>query len=419
MPPRLLPPPTSTPRHSATGTPSTQLAITTADAEKLVADQLATESRKRSRGRKSNKENIDMATPEDDRKTSYQSYGRYIARLVDFFQVLDRIVDAGIRSEVESDESMNESDPVKSNTDYMIEDWNTCCRVMPDFRKTMLSLAQSLAYRHELCRHIGRGIEAVRSDDCAALKDRLPSFILFDTKQTLDPPISSTGNKNDRGWRHPITATLLCPIDKPATNETFKAYEDGALIVSPKDLPRFLYPHDQVYNPEDLFEGVFRGHLLIRAAKCILIGRSCAVSRPGFSTRRRGNAALAGITTVNSRIIAYIAVQVRFALTSEPEWGRKDSGNKSSNKRSAAFDYHAFYRSVLSALEDDEEDMAEIIGYWNYELWGSRTGADSGPTHSGSGNSSDDDSPGEESALDRLKAQRAAKRARLAAQPAT
>ncbi len=56
-----------------------------------------------SRGKKSNKENIDTSTPEDDRKTSYQSYGRYIARLVDFFQVLDRIVDAGIRSEVESD----------------------------------------------------------------------------------------------------------------------------------------------------------------------------------------------------------------------------------------------------------------------------------------------------------------------------
>ncbi|KAF7424883.1 hypothetical protein PC9H_010194 [Pleurotus ostreatus] len=409
IPPRNLPQPTPHAATSRTGNGASPRAPTsTANTEKLVADQLALESRKRRRGKNANKENDNVDAPDvDNHQTSYQSYGRYVARLIDFFQVLDRVVDVGIRSEVDSDmDDAMEEDAEKTNKDYMLEDWSTCCRVMPDFRKTMLSLAQSLAYRHELCRHV-------------ALKDRLPSFILFDTKQTLDPPISSTGNKNDRGWRHPITATLLCPIDKPATNETFKAYEDGALIVSPKDLPRFLYPHDQAYNPEDLFEGVFRGHLLIRAAKCILIGRSCAVSRPGFSTRRRGNAALAGITTVNPRIIAYIVVQVRFALTSEPEWGRKDSSNKSSNKRSAAFDYHAFYRSVLSALEDDEEGMAEIIGYWNYELWGSRAGADSGPTHSGSGNSSDDDNPGEESALDRLKAQRAAKRARLTAQPAT
>ena len=99
-----------------------------------------------------------------------------------------------------------------------------------------MALASKRTIRHDLSRHVSalvylthaqcstlnysqltNGVEAACCDDRAALKSGLPSFLLFDTKKTLDPAIATSGNKADRGFNHPDTAALLCPITLPAT----------------------------------------------------------------------------------------------------------------------------------------------------------------------------------------------------------
>lgn len=118
-------------------------------------------------------------------------------------------------------------------TRHRVEDWQTLCIKITQFQKT-IDLAANRSLRCGICRHvcmpfyfmcssltglkISNGVEAVRSDDCARLKDRILTFLSF-TKEVITPPISPTGNKSDRGWNHELTASLLCPINLPATQE--------------------------------------------------------------------------------------------------------------------------------------------------------------------------------------------------------
>lgn len=56
------------------------------------------------------------------------------------------------------------------------------------------------------------GINSARGDDTSSLKSAIVKYILEDTRQTIDPAILAN-NKSDRGWNHPLTAELLCPLE--------------------------------------------------------------------------------------------------------------------------------------------------------------------------------------------------------------
>ncbi|KAG9224501.1 hypothetical protein CCMSSC00406_0002348 [Pleurotus cornucopiae] len=149
-----------------------------------------------------------------------------------------------------------------------------------------------------------------------------------------------------------------------------------------------------------ILDGAFQGYLMIRAAKFILIGRSCATSEPGASTGRRGNAALAEINTITPRVIAYIAVQLHFALSSQSTWGLKDR---------ALFDYHKFYWNIVSFFEEDESGGQDILEHYNYHLWGDKSGCSSSAANA---NGDDHDSDDGDDGFALLVNERAAKRAR-------
>ena len=63
---------------------------------------------------------------------------------------------------------------------------------------------------------ITKGATAVRSDDTASLKVAMPEYLLLNVKDVLSPLMQSKAKvKNDRGFYHPITAALLCPVKYP------------------------------------------------------------------------------------------------------------------------------------------------------------------------------------------------------------
>ncbi|KAF4566596.1 hypothetical protein EYR36_012027 [Pleurotus pulmonarius] len=200
----------------------------------------------------------------------------------------------------------------------------------------------------------GDGEDALLNE-VVALKDKLPSFLLVDTGESLVPPISSTGDKSDRGWNHPATAHLLCPIELDPCSETINSIKDGAIIVDAEQLPRFLYPHDYTLDDDDMFHDIFRGYLMLR---------------------------------------------LHFALTSKSTWSIRDG----------PFDYQRFYCNILSIFEADPEAGPEIIDHYNYHLWGDKAGkqlVDQTADNVGTAPTT------KESAFARLRAQRAAKHARL------
>ena len=127
-----------------------------------------------------------------------------------------------------------------------------------------------------------KGANAVRSNDTASLKVAIPEYLLLNEKDVLLPPMLSKAKvKNDRGFYHPVTAALLCPVKYPKENpfvlKIFKccillkfnprpieAIRAGTLPVTAQLLPRFLFPDGHVYDPDDISLNVLRGHIMIR-----------------------------------------------------------------------------------------------------------------------------------------------------------
>jgi len=260
----------------------------------------------------------------------------------------------------------------------------------------MVKLGNQKRVRDAVCREIASGIEGARSDDTGGLKFKIIGYLLADTKVPLTPTIGPDDSKDIRGWNHPVTAGLLCPIEHDANESTYANIRNGTIKVTASKLPRFLYPDGYVYDPEDpetMEAGLLRGHLLIRVAKHIFMGPSAALKGPGYKRGTRGNAIANGMTNFTPRAIAYTAVQARFALSSMPEWSSADGD----------FDYPTFYWGIVALFDDGE--CKDILRYFDSEVFGTSS------TLATPADREADEVPAP-SSLQALKASRAAKRAR-------
>ncbi|RXW12443.1 hypothetical protein EST38_g13412 [Candolleomyces aberdarensis] len=112
------------------------------------------------------------------------------------------------------------------------------------------------------------------------------------------------------------------------------------------------------YNPEKPWEGLFRGKLLVSAYKHVFTSPSSVDGNESRATRSC-NARIHGMKTVTIPSIAYIATQVRFALSSTPTFSRSDTMT----------DSEYFYTLVIELLEDPEErvEVDELLKWWNMQ----------------------------------------------------
>ncbi|RDB18121.1 hypothetical protein Hypma_000639 [Hypsizygus marmoreus] len=333
--------------------------------------------------RKYDKENM---LPEE---LSLHDYGRRYARMGEIFEHISTVADTGIKY----DTADSDADDEVSEMDRQLTDgWNLLCNMIPRFRMDMMTVQPDRRAFKKVLSLVEDGILRTRSDDTAGLKFRILAYLNLDHTLPVEPAIIHASTKSDRGWAHPVTARLLCPLEYPATRATYDMIEAGAIIITAKNYPRFLYPDDRVYDPKDVETGLLMGHVMLRVAKHILQGPSASLERPGFHRGKRGNASIMGVTSVTPRIIAYLAVQARFAMTQASSWSVID----------AHFDYNLFYWQIVGLFDDGEG--ADIIAHYNLQVFGSGSPVPQTP----------DAPPSPPSDLEILKAQRAAKRARLA-----
>jgi len=136
------------------------------------------------------------------------------------------------------------------------------------------------------------------------------------------------------------------------------------MVVSGDQWPIFLY-HGCTYNPENPWNGLFRSTLLISAYKHIFTSPS-SVEKESKATRS-GNARIHGMTQVTPASIAYIATQVRFALSSSPVFSRTDT----------ATDSETFYNTILDLFEDakEQKEVNDILSWWNQQIFPSYSSA--------------------------------------------
>lgn len=212
----------------------------------------------------------------------------------------------------------------------------------------------------DTARMLDKGASNARSDDVASLKKAIVDFL-----PACDPPISRN-SKTRRGFHHPYIGSLLCPTSLDWNNDAIRReLRDEVTTVKHSAYPPFLY-RDYEIDSVDLVDGLFESSVLLKAARHIFVSPSSA-DEEGSRSTRAGNAALNGMTRITPATIAYVATQVRFALSSDAVFGRKI--------KSGQFNLYAFYDNILTLLNQPEMVARTqlILDYWTEHVLGADT----------------------------------------------
>ncbi|KAH6907114.1 hypothetical protein BKA70DRAFT_1105177, partial [Coprinopsis sp. MPI-PUGE-AT-0042] len=205
---------------------------------------------------------------------------------------------------------------------------------------------------------ITKGASSARSDDTKSLKSVIIDWIT-PPNGALVPPLQRN-IKTDRGFYHPRTGELLCPVNLDWNDTNVRdQLRSGELVPTGDQWPRFLYKN-QYYSEENPWEGLFRGGLLVSAFQHVFTSPSSVNSKEPRATRSC-NARIHGMQNVTIPSIAYIAAQVRFGLASCPVFSRTDK----------VTDSESFYASVIELLEDLEEqdEVRLLLAWWDRQIF--------------------------------------------------
>ncbi|KAG1898357.1 uncharacterized protein F5891DRAFT_1129538 [Suillus fuscotomentosus] len=199
---------------------------------------------------------------------------------------------------------------------------------------------------------LGKGASGARGDDTKTLKSAVLEW-LMPRGQPLIPPLSRN-IKSDRGFNHEVTGRLLCPAGLDWSDvETKQSLKSGETAVSGDQWPMFLYSGYH-YDPDDPWKGLLRSEILTFGFKHVFTSPSSVDKEPKATCS--GNAYLHGMKSVTKGSLAYVATQIRFALSSSSVFSRTDT----------VMDLEKFYHSILDLLEDPDEieEVNDLMTWW-------------------------------------------------------
>ncbi|KAG6913971.1 hypothetical protein DXG01_003232 [Tephrocybe rancida] len=205
-----------------------------------------------------------------------------------------------------------------------------------------------------------KGTASARSNDTHSLKSVIIDWIMPAGKSLT--PLISRHIKTDRGFHHERTGELLCPTGKDWSDPIVRQkLNSGETLVQGDEWPVFIYA-GYSYDSEVPWTGAFRSTLLLNAFKHIFTSPS-SIEKENKATRS-GNARIHGMVSVTPASIAYVATQVRFALSSSTTFSQTDRLS----------DSERFYGTVLATLHDPEEvvETNQLLEWWNRHVFPSQ-----------------------------------------------
>ncbi|KAI0055466.1 hypothetical protein BV25DRAFT_1873121 [Artomyces pyxidatus] len=287
------------------------------------------------------------------------SHGRHFGRTVHALTNVKALIVNGLLRMGELSDSAEEDFTLEQRREHAVFD--TLMKSVPGIEERLVSSSEDMvAITAEL---IQKGISGARSDDTKSIKGPVLEWIT-PLGQHLSPPLSRNV-KMDRGYHHERTGQLLCPAGLDWNDaEVKRRLRSAELTVAGDQWPMFLYKNYQ-YDPQDPWKGLLRSILLIKAYKHIFTSPS-SVEKEHKATRA-GNARLHGMTRVTAASVAYVATQVRFALSSSSIFSRTD----------IVTDSERFYNSLLELFEDpdEEEEVCDLLVWWNRQIFPSFSSA--------------------------------------------
>ncbi|KAG1787335.1 uncharacterized protein HD556DRAFT_1448824 [Suillus plorans] len=316
-------------------------------------------------------------------------YGRSIRRLVCLTERVEDVVAEfnrriGLGAANESDADLMDSNDLDENRRY--RSFKKLMAWCPLARKLLRSSAEheTLAFAYS---KLNESSDGARGDDSASLKRSVAEWLM---ERTPAPnPAIHKQDKSGRGFYNDVTGGLLCPVDYDWSNPTVRAsiqdYHPDHRITA-CSWPSFLY-EDGGYDPQNPTKGLLKGKLLIKAFKRVFTSpsstdeeqpvdsaRSAHNRNSGERRTRRDVATLLDMRSVQPRAIAYVSVQLRFALSSSGSWRIIDD----------EFNNQEFYDNIVDYLElpptpEAAKEIDDLLLWWNQKVFGRRFVSDYRP----------------------------------------
>ncbi|KAL5532869.1 hypothetical protein ACEPAF_4643 [Sanghuangporus sanghuang] len=211
---------------------------------------------------------------------------------------------------------------------------------------------------------IRQGQQLARSDDTILLKRLVTTWVKY--KYGEKPP--HLDRKHERGFNNRSIAELLRPVEVIPTEEYYARLRDGTAtimdeeeerLVSGADYRVLMYEGGQYSSVEPL-RGFLKGQHLVKGYKAVFTCPSSAdIEDPSLArSTKRGNAALNDMKRVTPSSIAYITIQVYFALSSRTVFSV-----------TCAPEILEMYQSIMSFFNSDvpyiQRYAQELIEWWN------------------------------------------------------
>ncbi|KAG1815365.1 hypothetical protein EV424DRAFT_1541073 [Suillus variegatus] len=306
----------------------------------------------------------------------YLAQGRGLRRIVALFDSIKDLVNENDRRYDDDSDEDATIDQDRLQTGYYI-----LTRTLPWFLKNSSDIDHDDYMR--MLKALRQGADGARGDDTAKLKTLISDWVNRELKP--NPPVDSD-DKNYRGFTSDACGRLLCPAEldwnSPAVKAGIRDRSEG-YIVTDLSFPAFVYDK-YTANADNLEEGLFKGKILLQGYKAIFTSPSSAKDVEGdgdgadvIANNRRTKKSSCAIKVkkhvaqiikmdkVTPRSIAYVACQVRFALSSVTSWRSVDGD----------FDYIQFWRSIVDFFEkppgrEAQRRVNKLLEWWTRKVFG-------------------------------------------------
>ncbi|KAH9916588.1 uncharacterized protein BXZ73DRAFT_105780 [Epithele typhae] len=344
------------------------------NADEPVPEQLAPDQQSDNQQPQLGPLNIALDNMADDSSSDTERMDRALAStgaamglMADLFRDFQAIIDIGVSA------NPNTPSSSRSRSQQKLLDLFECLISMAPW------IPDELAKRgphgsFEVARKLDAGRQAVRATDLHETKKQICCWDVF------TPPLDQN-SKDGRGFYHDRCGELLCPPDynwsDPTVQTGIRAHSDK-YIIGPGDLPRLLW-RDETVDENNLHKGFCMGDLLLKAGRSVLIGPRSAMKTRFTRAARKPKARIYNVRSITPAFIAYTAVLVHYALSSQDGFGNGSSPR--------SFQYELFYHTVVRQIETSmlDEEREHLLAWWTKECLGEQWDDDENDTSSHEG----------------------------------
>ncbi|KAK0471676.1 hypothetical protein IW261DRAFT_1571729 [Armillaria novae-zelandiae] len=255
--------------------------------------------------------------------------------------------------------------PNDAEADKYTKEQNICFNIFQDMIQVWLNLCNVLADIQDvdaMAEWIDASHHHTRTEDTSTIKSSIHKY------HPWNPAFPA--HCSQAGFIHEECGRLLCPPKLDWDNpEICNAIQTGKICIDETDLPHLLYANHTI-NKKQPFAGLLKSNLLLTAYHAVFTSPSSALHEDGPRCTRPGNAVKHKITKVSVTLIAYIACQVCFVITSQPTF--TGGGGKGD------FNYRKFYHNIVMAVNEfmDNNDHLELLAWWNEKVFSGVTDDD-------------------------------------------